>query len=240
MSRPFQTDLREMRAFARWAKSDPRGLGVATGMMLNNQAFGSKKAIGETLETGQIIRNERFINSKIRVKKARFAGPIEQQVSMVGSIEAKRFSGLLEQQTGAKTKHRAVATKAGRSGSRSKVISRRYRLNKPYINPERYPRRRGFRTANPDINILVMLKQLRSIRYRAPFIITGHSKLPPGLYRFKAGKLQLLQGFDPDNLQPQRFKWLTLGVRRYFRRTNLDREWIRIARRVVAKRWGRR
>lgn len=248
MADMFQTDIREMMAYAKWLKSDPRGVRVASGMMLNNMAFGAREAIHEVLESEFTMRKPGFIKSKILVEKSRFTDPISIQKSAVGSIEfatgtksmgGEGFSGLVEQQRGDKTKRKRVATTAGRAGSRRKKITSASRMKRPFLDVSKLPVR-----GSGNARVAAGLSMLDASGHKKPFIIRRHSSIPSGLYRFSGEKdsegrkkIKMLQAFDPDNLQPRRFKWLTIGVKKYFARTNLDREWIRTARRLLSKRF---
>jgi hypothetical protein len=81
-----------------------------------------------------------------------------------------------------------------------------------------------------------MLGVLKSMRYRQPFIITGHQKIPPGLYQLKGDKLQALQFFDPKREQPRRIPWLKKSVRRYMKSFRGRTAWIAAARRAMLPR----
>jgi hypothetical protein len=232
----FTTNVRELLALRKWTQKAPRQFSRATGMMLTNMAFEAKDEIGNWLDKNMTLRKPKFIRSSIRVQKSHTFPPIASQKSVVGSVQRPRFGGLEEQETGKKTARKRVATLAGRSGSRRKQIRGSYRLKRPLVNVSNFPARGG---ANSRVRAgLAVLDSKR--KYAKPFIITGHSKLPPGVYRFFGGrnekgqrKIQLLQGFDPPNRQPRRNKWMTMAIRQYMRRVNLTRMWIKIARRVV-------
>lgn len=239
----FKTDLREMQAFAKWARSNPRGLRVAGGMMLNQMAFGSKEEIGKVIEGEFTLRKPKWVLGRIRVQKAVFSQTIDLQVSAVGAIQDKpRFSSLVEQQTGDRAKRKATASIRGRSGSKRKKIAPSARFRK------RHPEATNFPVAgSPNRRVMIALNVMAKQGFKTPFVIRGHKQIPDGLYRFIKGKtsfgqrrIGILRRFDKDRAQPKRFKWLTIGVKRYFARHNQQREWIRIGRRVVNKTWGKK
>lgn len=243
MTAVFTTDLREMRAFAKWARSNPRGLRVAGGMMLNQMAFGSKEEIGKVIEGEFTLRKPKFVKGRIRVQKAVFSQTMDLQVSAVGAIQDKpRFSSLVEQQTGDRAKRGTTASIRGRSGSKRKMIAPSARFRKRHRLAGNIAR-----SGNANNRIMIGLKVMAKQGVKTPFVIRGHKQIPDGLYRFIKGKTKfgqrnigILRRFDKNRAQPKRFKWLTIGVKRYFARHNPQREWIRIGRRVVNRTWGKK
>jgi len=250
----FIVDTREFMAMAKWyERAAPEKFAVANGMLLNNMAFGSRETILHTLIQGFTIRNSGFLSSRVRVNKNREWRDINRQMSEVGSVKGPpgasketQFWGWREQQTGKKAVRKRVATLKGRGGSKGKQIKRGARMRRPFIGPDRFPRRRGFVGKNMDHRIQVMLRQLDRLKYSAPFIITGHSTIPPGLYIRGSGKnkygqspIQMLQSFDPKHKQPRRFLWMTKGVARWFQLKDVNREFIKISRRLIGQTYQR-
>jgi hypothetical protein len=214
-------------------------------MLLNNIAFGSRDSIIREIHDHLIVRNPGFVRSAVTVQKNQNWTDIRGQFSTVGSIEKgknpkTRFSGWTEQQTGKPTRRKRVATLKARSNSKSKRIKAGARMRRPFLSPDRYPKRRGFKGKNMDHRILVMLRTLQRQKYSAPFIITGHSKIPPGLYQFTKGENQygqrnmsMLQSFNPQHKQPKRVLWMTSGVAKWFLTHDLNREFIKVSRRLI-------
>lgn len=237
------TDIREMLAMTKWFQKAPKKFAVASGQLLNNQAFGSKKEIKGFIGRNMTLRNAGFITGKqMPVKKSGFKSPISRQKSVVGSVKTARYSGLEEQETGRKSKRQHGAAVKGRTGGKRRGrVRQQFRLNNVFLNPATFPRRRGFKGKNRDHQVQIMLKRLQEFNFDDPFIITGHSKIPPGLYKFVKGmtdfgqrKIGILQRFKSP-AQPARVRWMTMSVKNYLRRNPPDREFIRVARRLVKR-----
>jgi hypothetical protein len=237
----------------------------ATAQMLTEMAVQSKTTIEGWLEGKMILRAPKFIKSKIRWKRAKSFKPIDQQFSTVGSIEVKKssargaFSGLVEQETGKRTKRKRVATIKGRRGSKRHRLKPTARLKRrDFPSKEGFPGRDNwmestgladrFGSTFDDFQIWGMLRYLDRDNWRKPFIITGHSSIPPGVYQFGTKRNQhggreivLLNAMDPKRKQPRVNRWMTHSIRRYFRRTDLDKEWMLVSRRMVYRKlYGRR
>jgi hypothetical protein len=242
----FFSDLSELRKATQWYQhKGTKALTVAAGMLLNNIAFGTRDQLIREIDKQMLVRQPGFVRSSMTVIRNSNWTDIRAQRSSVGSIEKgknpkTRSSGWAEQQLAKKTRRKRVATLKARSGSKSKRIKPSARMRRPFVNPDRYPKRRGFRGRNMDHRIMVMLKTLQRMKYGAPFIITGHSKIPPGLYQFTKGvnqygqkNMSMLQAFDPRNKQPKRILWMTLGVARWFSTHDINREFIMVSRRLI-------
>lgn len=243
MTDTFSTDIREMWAMSKWFKKSPKKFTVASAMLLNNQAFGAKKEIKGFIGRNMTLRAAGFITGKqMPVEKSGFTTPIDRQRSRVGSVATRRYTGLEEQQTGKKSKRKYGALVRGRTGGKRKGrVRQQFRLNKKFLNPAAFPRRRGFVGKNRDHQVQIMLKRLQEFNFDDPFVITGHSKIPPGLYKFVKGKTKfgqrnigILQRFKSP-AQPAKIRWMTTSVKNYFRRNPPDREFIRVARRLVRR-----
>jgi hypothetical protein len=244
----FIADVTEFHNMAEWFKrKGPAKFAVANGMLLNNFAFGVREELISTINRDMIQRTPSLTKRMIKVEKNRNFKHISTQVSAVGSIRKNRFSGWGEQQLGTKTKRKRVATIRGRSGSKKKRLKPSARLRKKFFSPRNMPRRRrsgmGHQTpTGADNKVLIMLRTLQSMKYNAPFVITDHSKIPPGVYKFARGKnkwgqrkLELLQGFDPKNKQPRRMLWMSKGVARWFKTHDVNREFMKVARRLITR-----
>ena len=225
----------------RWYKKAPRQFAAATGMLLNNFAFGSRHGAIEMIHRGMVVRSPGFVHSSIVVKKSHFRPPIDSQVSMMGSIRRPRFTGWRAQELGPRKIRKHYAALPGRGKKKIGKIKRSYRLDKPFITPDRFPKRRGFKGRNRNHLISIMLAQLDRMNYSKPFVITGHSSLPSGLYQFGQGRtgydqreLEVLQIFGKPK-RTRRVKWMSGGVRLYFGRISLKREWGRVVDRVLQR-----
>jgi hypothetical protein len=218
-------------------------------MLLNSMAFGTRRESINFIHATMRQRRKGLAEKSIIVSKNTEWRNVDRQVSSMGSValgsgKTTKFRGWTEQQTGKKAIRVRVSTLIGRSGSKSRRIKPKARMKGKLVSPTRIPRtsRSGFNPPTIRDNnhrVFIMLRVLEKLKWKQPFIITGHNKIPPGLYRFggeetKFGKgIQLLQGFDADRLQPRRLLWMSGGVRRWFAITDLNREFIKSARRLI-------
>jgi hypothetical protein len=220
----FQVDKIGLYKLEQFYKRAPKQFRVASASMLNHFAFGTKKTTFGVLFDRMIIRDQRFVKSKIRVKMASKRAPVRNQESIVGSIEDDRFSGWIEQETGKKVDKKTGGTRtfslAGRRGSKKRKALQRARM-KPendLIKPE------DFRHQDGHHRVLRMLKELSAKREKKPFKVYGHNSMAPGVYAFKGRKLTMLQRFSTSK-QPDRVPWMQLARTRYFRSTNMQHLW---------------
>jgi hypothetical protein len=237
----FQFSSRDLIALRKWYKKSPRQFAASTGMLLNNMAFGSRLESLGLIHARMLIRSPGFVRSRVQVKKSHFRLPMESQVSEMGSVKKPRFSGWVEQELGSRGARKHFASISGRAGNKRGKIKRGARLDKPFVNPKRYPKRRGFRGKNFDHRIQVMLSTLERMNYSKPFVIFGHTRIPSGLYKFGRGKtgfgqrqIDALQLFYKPKVT-KRVRWMSGGVKRYFKSTNIKREWGKVVERMLRR-----
>lgn len=235
----MQIDTRDLIALRKWYKKAPKQFAASTGMLINNFAFGSREESIKLIGSRMIVRAPGFVKSRVQVQKSHFRLPIASQKSHYGSVRKPRFSGWVEQELGQRKARPYFAALRGRAGGKRRKIKRGARLDKPFLTPDRYPKRRGFRGRNRDHLIQIYLAQLDRMNYSKPFVITGHTKIPGGVYQFGQGRtgwdqreLEALQLFYKPK-RTKRVKWMRLGTMRYFRRTNILKEWKRVTKRML-------
>ncbi len=224
----FEVDIKELVAYERLLKRQSKIIQRATAALLNNVAFGVREEIFKTLRSKLTIRDPRFMLRSIVVEKCRHSTPIHQQVAEVGSISRPRFSGWQEQEQGTQAKKTHTATIAARGGSKSKKVIKSVRL-KPGA---KFPESKNYIGDSPRQQTQIMLKTLAKMKYKRPFIITGHQSIPSGLYRFKGRKkghwqqrpIQVMQLFK-YKMKPRRLSWMDMSVKLYMSAMNLRIEW---------------
>lgn len=240
----MQFSSRDLINLRRWYKKAPRQFASSTGQLLNNFAFGSRLESLAIIHKKMFVRSPGFVRSRIQVKKSSLRLPVSSQYSQMGSVKAEggRFTGWIEQEYGQKKARSRFAAMAGRGKKKIGKIKRGFRLDKKYPDPDKYPKRRGFKGKNRRQLVAVYLAQLDRMRYNKPFVITGHPNIPSGLYRFGEGRtgwgqrdLEVLQIFGKPK-RTRRVQWKLGGTRAYFRGTNLKREWGKVVERNLQKR----
>lgn len=226
----FAVDDRELGKLMKFYATAPRKFAKATGMMLNNFAFGTQYRINQLMPKRMTIRNKSFLKRQIRVDKARPVYPIQNQESSVFSVSAPRFSGWLEQETGKKTDRKRTIALGARGRNKKKQAKKRARFmtSNQFLNPDDMAGVRGDKK-----KAQVLLARVFREKYKKPFLLWGHDKLGPGLYvRKSKKKTRVLQRMDTKKVQPKRFRWMETSRNYYFAKLNLYREWAYIIDRV--------
>jgi hypothetical protein len=224
----FEIDLRNFQTYERWLKRAPKQIKGASVMLLNNYAFGTRTESINIIAERMFIKKPGFVPSRIQVEKASVARPM----SRVGSVALPRFSGWEEQETGKRTERTRVFTLLARGG-KAREARREARLKPGGDRP--VPE--DYEGVNAHHRVIVMLGTLNKQGYRRAFIIRGHKRMKPGLYKFKGGKkkrqLHMLQAFKPRKVQPKRIRWLTGGRDRYMRSHPPGKVWAKVMKRVL-------
>jgi len=239
MPQLFEMDLRQIAKFARLSARAPRQFAAATGMILNDAAFGTREEAINTISETMWIRQPGFVSNRIGVVKSTYSLPIRSQVSEVGSRALPRFSGWIEQQTGEKTDRSRVFTVLARQGSKGRPAIRGARMlpSTDFLEADDV---RIDGAKSRDHKEEIFLRMIQRQRYRKPFMIRRHSKFTPGVYRMRGGqrksKLKLLTSLEPRRVQPKRIPWLTMATDRYLK-SNRPRKAVQFALKKVFKRW---
>lgn len=216
-------DLKHLKKFY---KNAPKQFGFATARVLTNHAGTSRLESLGIIDKKMMIRNRRFVQSRLRTKGARGSTPINRQFSMMGSIEADRFSGWVEQETGQRTKRKRVGTQEARGGTKEGQIKHAHRFKKQFLTIPDDVEVKNAQDEQHRITAAIII--LRRKNYRKPFLIRSHGKRL-SLYKFKGAKRSAfkLQTHDPvkGGLQPARVRWMRGGVGKYFKETDLRKLW---------------
>lgn len=230
-------DLRDWEEMLKSFKENPDKFNRTFANMLNRMAFGTRKeAIEHAIPNEMIVRNKGLLRSSIRYQKANPAVSVDAQYSQVETVPKERFSAWYEQQVGGQKDTREhVGTLYSRSKSKSRQIKGSYRLkpDKIFVGPNQYKGMRktggrGYVNRSENLKNIVMMQMLSRISYKRPFIISGHNKLRPGLYKFLGqrgsdrwrGKqhLKLIQSFDRKPVTIKKHPWMSVSMRDYFKR----------------------
>lgn len=87
---------------------------------INTSAFTHRSLNLKNMHNKFTIRDERFLNSSLRVETTRPV-PINQQIAFSGSIKRERFTGWAEQQLGTAPKRKRTILPAARAGGTGKA-----------------------------------------------------------------------------------------------------------------------
>lgn len=234
----FDIDLVNLHRLKKFYRNSPKQFKKATVMLLNNFAFGVRAETLKFLSRKMIVRDKRFVSSRLQVTKAR-PGNTSSQVSTVGSVPKKQFTGWREQELGIPTADDRTASLLARRGSKRKKMVAGARL-KPSVE---FPDSENY-FGEGDNRVYSMLSKLGRENYKKAFIIKRHSKFKSGLYKFrgrkrksKSGKkikyVKMLQRFSSPNTKPKRLRWMLTSRINYFRKADLKTEWSRVLSRLL-------
>lgn len=219
-------DLSDIRKLERFFKRAPSQLPRSTASVLTGMAFEARKIDIEILSRYLIVRNRKFMESSIRVQKAR-SGRIETQAAFVGSINRPNFTGWAEQETGAIPKVQRAATLRARGGSKRGQIQSKARLRKAnkFYKPEQFQGR----TLQQRFGF--MMRVLNTMGGSQYFIASqdipirrGH--ISPGLYLIRQHRLMRLQGFQATKQTP-RLDWNERMIQQVHHRNLAAKIWRR-------------
>ena len=226
-----QKDLKRLRGF--YARKGPSLFQVTTAEILNAHAFGTrKKSLGQ-IERGMNVRNPRFVQSRLRVSKAR-PKPINRQFSEVGSIATRRFSGWVEQELGTRTERTRLFSIGARRGSWGKqaISEARARPGNRFIGPNDF----NINAKTEEHRIAIFLRIMFKTKEKKPFIVPRrYKRMPKGIYKRVGNKLRRYQNLEPKRVQPKRFKWLTNARNDYAKSVNVERLWASKITRVIRR-----
>ncbi len=233
----FEMYSGDLKKLHKWFLTSPKKFTRAAAMYLNDSAFGTRKQAIKYMHGALVIRNPRFLETHIRVDKARATtgslANLNTLVARVGSVAAQRHSGWAELQgTKPDKRDKTITTVARRNSKKKQVMpSRRMKRGKQFESPDKYPGRTKRKRAN------AMLQHLGRGGYRRPMVVHGHRKLPAGLYVFQGSgqnaKLKAVQLFDQKPRKTKLKPWMTIAVRRYENTTDSGRKWASIVRRMT-------
>jgi hypothetical protein len=224
-----QTDLKQLE---KYFKDSPRLLQPITANVLTTLAFDVRKLYLRNIERSMIMRNRKFVESSLRVQKAR-SGPIERQIAYSGSVERPRFTGWREQQYGQSPRTKRAITTAGRRGSkRHTAISKaRLKTSNKFYKPQQ------FAGSNMHSRFMFMMRVLNTrgggeiIIDRSIAIRKG--KLQPGLYQLKNHKFQRLQVFGIN--KSIKIPWMSKSNQQLKFSTNLTKLYRNSLDRIIAR-----
>ena len=212
----------------------PKKYAAAAAMWVNRAAFGTRTNVLDYMNRNMTIRSPGFLKGRVRVEKASSRqGSIRVQQATVGSIKADRHTGWAEQEGLKVDRRKKTVTMAARGGVLSKKVKPSLRMKPGKSRPK--PGDYAGRTRRGRAN--VMLQELGRKRYRGAFVMYGHRKLRPGLYKFGPGpkgeqSLEAIQLFKRRPAKPQSKPWMRHSVRKYYAKLNRKRVWSDIMRRI--------
>jgi len=216
----FYIDKSGLKKLEQFFKNSPQLLRPVTANVLTSLAFNARKQYISSINQSMIVRNRKFVESSLRVQKAR-SGKIESQIALSGSIERPRFTGWEEQQKGKPPKKKRAITLAGRRGNKRNISISKARLksSNKFYKPQQF----SGRTLHSKF--MFMMRVLNN-RGGGEFIIgrpltTHKGQLKTGLYQLKGHKILKLQSFNVS--KSVRIPWMSTANRRLKFSTDLTK-----------------
>jgi hypothetical protein len=206
MSEPILTiDLTSFHQFEKWMKNNYKQFATVTAMVLNEFGFLCRAESIRILKQSMIIRNERFLNSSMRVTKTKGSIPVMQQQTIVGSLLIGNSSGWAPQEFGTPTRLNKLITPAGRNGDMKNELPKELRTrSKSILTESQFP---GTSTETRTIS---MLRAMNTLGSDQPFRISkgAHRKLKAGLYQMQKRRLMRLQNFEQPTKIQRQIHWM--------------------------------
>lgn len=220
----FDLNKKDLRTLKRFFKESPVRFRQATAGVLNSLAFSTRKYDIENIEKSMTVRNKRFVQSSIRVDKAR-SGSIESQVAYTYSIQKGNFTGWAEQQLNTRTQQKKQFTDTGRGGSPRRRVPAKYRMKKG----KKFLRSS---TITPSINkfkdeyhrTVIFMAMMRR-RKKEPFYIDYPiGKMKRGLYIVEKGQIKRIAKTE-DIKNPKRIRWRTQSITKLKSKNDIRTIW---------------
>ena len=220
-----------LKNLEKFFKKAPKKFARASSGMINNLAFETRTAALINIASDMNIRSDRFVNSRVRVVRAR-AVPISQQRAEVGSLPTSRFSGWIEQETGKaplRTRTFGIAARRGKQKNTASAKARLKPANQFFsINDFDMPN-----AADGDHRTQIFLQLMSKEHANKPFVIRRkYRKMRKGIYVFsKRGRLKQLQSFD--DMKVKRKPWMKPARKRVVTKANVRKQWARAINHVL-------
>ena len=232
----FSGDFKNLVKYERLLKRAPKAAARASAFTLTGFALGTARNARTIIHSKMTIRNKPFIDKSLQTIFAKPNQPMNRMKAITGSVVRPRYTGLAEQELGTPPARDRTFTRAARGGVRTRVTRGWARLkpNAKYPSPTNSELLTSARAGRKDfslkglkgINRLVGFLHMLSEQKKAQtFIIRKKfGRFKRGLYRFDKGKIKKLQSFDQKS-KPKRLRWLTGGLDKYFKSTNISKVW---------------
>jgi len=224
-------DLKNLLDLQKFYKRAPRQFARASAGMINNLAFQARGEAIENIDDQMIIRNQRFINSRIKVQRAR-SGAISTQKATVGSVTADRFSGWIEQETGQApemTRSFSVVSRRGQRGNKV-VVAARLRSASTFPTVDDY----NIKAKDDDHRTMIFIKIMQRDQPRKPFVLKDkYKRFGIGIYKvLKRGRIKKLQSFDAPPT-PKVRRWMEPAYKSVMTKQNIREQWARSIRHTL-------
>lgn len=226
----FTADLRDIKKLERFFKKAPELIKPATANLLTSLAFKTREYDIENISRGMTVRNKKFIESSLRIKKAT-PGNIDRQQALVYSVVRGKFTGWEEQETG-KQIPRPTTTREARGGNKRAVMRPRYRLK----TSNKFYKPTQFEGKTLQRKFYFMMRVMGS-RGGGEFILsqkipTKRGALGRGLYSFTGHKITRMQNFD-KKMHIRGFRWRNLSIDKLHSRNDIYKLWATSLKHVV-------
>jgi hypothetical protein len=227
-------DLSSLGKLYSFFQKAPQMLRPVTAQFLNDLGFNLRPLIVSTLAGRLIMRNPRFVLSRMQVVKTS-AKPIPQQRVTVGSTFVRgkgghiTFDGFLSLQGGADPQRNRTLALLARGGDKHAIAKKAGRLVGDIPSTDDMPVRSGSR-------VQALIRDMAKNAPNKPFIIKKNLGMAPGLYRIRKGKgyllsdgrtvpaLQIVQHFGRKPIH-SRWQWMQESMKRLLQHAPMQKMW---------------
>lgn len=234
MSKSFYMDMRGFKELKKFFKKAPKLFQPVCANVLTSYAFETRKYDIKNINESMIVRNQRFIQSSIKVKIAKNQS-VQKQHSKVYTVTRARWTGLKEQQYGTPPLRKRSITKHARKGNKRNVVTGRARLKSQnkFWKPEQYSGR------SYPAKFYFMMRVLNTRGGINNFILTRnlktrHGSLGAGMYQIKGRKIKKLQDFE-RRLTTRRIPWRSRSLVNLSSRNKTTEIWRRSLNHIIRK-----
>lgn len=227
----FSVDKKTLDQLTKYFQRLPENIKPATAAVLNGQAFGTRTTSIKTIGKQMTVRNPAFVSRSLRVTKASYRQPIDQQQARLYTTSG---TGWTEQEFGAKNKSTRTIQGTGKQSARTawnKPISSKYRYNKDFHKMSQYKFRNKGEAARWGY-----IAYMKRSHNGEPFILDKKTgSLDIGALVFKDSKLHRLS-FHKANHSAKKRPWMQPSAAYYTNSTALARIWQKELQRLFNKR----
>ena len=222
--------MRDMIRLRKFFQVAPRAFARSISATLNDIAFGVRRENLAVINHEMIVRNPRFVGSRIKVEKSR-PRKGEQTHSIVGSIISPRFSGWEEQEKGKESdRHRALTIMARKGDIRKQAASYARLKGGDFLTSYQA----GLGSVPSRYQQYAFIRLLKRNKWRKSFILRKSGQYKAGLFRLNRGKVERLQTFG-ESLHPKRVKWMQKGIAQYIQGNRIATDWTKNVNRELAR-----
>jgi len=229
-NKEFEFKAEDLILLRKFIKNPLSYFGRSVTNTLNQLAFESRTALINTISEQMTVRNNDFLNKKMKVKPEKGID-IRTAESEVGSISGPRFSGWIEQETGKKPETNRTFTLLARGGNEQNQARPKARA-KPSNN---FAKISDFtiKAKSRQHRLIIFLQMM--VDQKKQFIMPRkYKRMGRGIYRIKRKKIVAVQRFGP--VKVRKAPWMKPTIQREIDTKSIRSIWASNINRVLPRR----